>query len=84
MEIHDLDSAYSGSERARANFRLAVALSFAFVGILWLIQLSNWLLDLGPGNLGVRPREWSGLLGVLVAPLMHGGFEHLLAPTRRR
>ena len=81
MEIHDLDSAYSGSERARANFRLAVALSFAFVGILWLIQLSNWLLDLGPGNLGVRPREWSGLLGVLVAPLMHGGFEHLLANT---
>ena len=81
MEIHDLDSAYSGSERARANFRLAVTLSFAFVGILWLIQLSNWLLDLGPGNLGVRPREWSGLLGVVVAPLMHGGFEHLLANT---
>jgi len=79
MEIHQPDPAFTGSARARANFRLAVKLAVGFVALLWLIQLSNWVLDLGPGELGVRPREWSGLFGVLFAPLMHGGFEHLLA-----
>jgi len=79
MEIHQLDPTYTSSERARANFRLAIKLAFGFVGLLWLIQLSNWVLGLGPGDLGVRPRQLSGLAGVLLAPLLHGGFEHLLA-----
>ena len=81
MQIHHPDPAYTNSERARANFRLAVKLALAFVGLLWLIQLSNWVLDLGPPDLGVRPREWSGLIGVFVAPMLHGGVEHLLANT---
>ena len=81
MQIHDPDPASIGSQRAKANFRLAVKLALAFVALVWLIQLSNWALDLGPGDLGVRPRESSGWFGVLVAPLMHGGFEHLLANT---
>jgi len=81
MEIHPLDPAVTSSKRSHANFRLAVKLALGFTALLWLIQLSNWAMDLGPGDLGVRPREWSGLLGVLVAPLMHGGFEHLLGNT---
>jgi membrane associated rhomboid family serine protease len=81
MEIHPVDPAHANSERARANFRLAVKLALAFVAVLWLIQLSNWAMDLGPGELGVRPREWAGLPGVLVAPLLHGGFEHLIGNT---
>ena len=78
MQIHQLDPAFTGSERARANFRLAVRIALGFVGVLWLIQLSNWVLDLGPADLGIRPREWSGLIGVFFAPLLHGGGEHLL------
>ena len=79
MQVHLPDPAYSVSERARANFRLAAGISLGFVALIWLIQLSNWALDLGPGDLGVRPRELSGLIGVLFAPLLHGGFEHLLS-----
>jgi membrane associated rhomboid family serine protease len=79
MQIHQVDPAFTDSERARANFRLAVWIALAIVGVLWLIQLSNWALDLGPPDLGVRPREWSGLIGIFFAPLVHGGVEHLLA-----
>jgi membrane associated rhomboid family serine protease len=81
MEIHLPDPAYTDSERARANFRLAVRLALGFVALLWLIQLSTSVLDVGPPDLGVRPREWSGLVGVLFAPLLHGGFEHLVGNT---
>lgn len=68
-------------ERARANFRLALRLAIGFVVVLWLVQLLNVALDVGPGNLGVRPREWRGLLGIVFAPLVHAGFGHLVANT---
>jgi len=79
MQIHVPDPAYTGSERARANFRLAVKIALGFVALLWVIQLSDWALDLGPAEFGVRPRQLAGLPGIFVAPLMHGGFGHLIA-----
>jgi membrane associated rhomboid family serine protease len=81
MQLHLPDPADVGSERARDNFRLAVKISLGFVGLLWLIQLLNSALDLGPEDFGVRPRELPGLPGILIAPLVHSGFEHLLANT---
>jgi membrane associated rhomboid family serine protease len=79
MQIHIPDPAYARSERARANFRLAVKIALGFVALIWVIQLSNWALDLGPEDFGVRPRQLAGLPGILFAPLVHGGFVHLLA-----
>jgi membrane associated rhomboid family serine protease len=81
MQIHIPDPAYTGSERARANFRLALKLTLVFVALLWFIQLSNWALGLGAEDFGVRPREWAGLPGILLAPLVHSGFPHLIANT---
>ena len=81
MHVHHLDPTFTTVARDRANFQLALALAAGFVGLLWLVQLSNWILGLGPADLGVRPRELSGLLGVIFAPLLHGGPEHLLANT---
>ena len=46
MQIHMPDPAYTGSALARANFRLAVKISFGFVGLLWLIALLGWGLEL--------------------------------------
>ena len=71
------DPAYTGSALARANFRLAVRIALAFVGLLWAIALLGWGLELQ--RFGVRPREWIGLPGILAAPLLHAGFLHLVA-----
>ena len=68
-------------DRARANFRLALRLALVFVVVLWLVELLNVALDTGPDDLGVRPRQWRGLLGVVFAPLVHAGFGHLVANT---
>ena len=81
MEIHATDSAYTSSQRAHANYRVAVRITLGFVALLWLIQLSGWALDVGPEDLGVQPRRWAGLPGILFAPLLHDGFPHLLANT---
>jgi len=79
MQIHIPDPAHTGSERARANFRLAIKLALGFVALIWLIQLLDWALDLEPADFGVRPRQLAGLPGIFFAPLVHGGFAHLLA-----
>jgi membrane associated rhomboid family serine protease len=77
MEIHVPDPDYTGSARARANFRLAALTSLGFVALLWLIPLLGW--GLGLESFGIRPRQWIGLPGILVAPLLHVDFSHLIA-----
>ncbi|MBI3918492.1 MAG: rhomboid family intramembrane serine protease [Betaproteobacteria bacterium] len=79
MQFHIPDPAYTSSERARANFWLAFQITLGFVALIWVIQLWNWGLNLGLARFGVRPREWAGLPGILLAPLLHGGFSHLIA-----
>ena len=76
-QLHSPDPAYIDTARARANFRLAVLTSLGFVALLWLIPLLGWGLELE--RFGIHPREWIGLPGILVAPLLHADFNHLLA-----
>lgn len=78
MQAHLPDPNYTSSERARANFRLAAKIALGFVALLWLIELLNWGLDWQLASVGVRPREIAGLSGILLAPLLHGGFAHLV------
>jgi len=77
MQIPVPDPRHTGSDRARANFRLAARLSLGFVALIWLIPLLGWGLELE--RFGVRPRELIGLPGILVAPLLHLDFNHLIA-----
>jgi membrane associated rhomboid family serine protease len=77
MQAYIPDPAYTSSEQARANFRLAGKIALGFVALIWLIQLLNWGLDLELERFGVRPRQLAGLPGILLAPLLHGSFAHL-------
>ena len=54
----------------------------AFVGLCWLVFLVNNLLLNGYfSHLGIVPRTVSGLRGILLAPLLHASFRHILANT---
>jgi membrane associated rhomboid family serine protease len=79
MHAYIPDPAYTSSEQARANFRLAGKIALGFVALIWFIQLLNWGLDLELERFGVRPRQLAGLSGILLAPLLHGSFAHLAA-----
>jgi membrane associated rhomboid family serine protease len=79
MQINIPDPDYTTSVRARANFWLAARIALGFVVALWLFQFLNWGLDLELQRFGVRPRQFAGLPGILLAPLLHGGFSHLIA-----
>jgi len=59
---------------------IAVKVIFAVI-LLWLIKGVELAFNLHLNIYGVGPREVSGLLGILFAPLIHGSFEHLLSNT---
>jgi membrane associated rhomboid family serine protease len=52
-----------------------------FVAVLWAVEAVDTVLGGRLDHYGVRPRTDDGLVGVLFAPLLHGGFGHLLANT---
>ena len=71
-----LDALERRLRRDRDNFRLALGLALAFVGLIVGLQFLAALGD-GPVELGVRPRTAIGLLGILFAPLLHADFAHV-------
>src|SRR5207248_4788638 len=79
MHVRLPGPAHTGSGRARSDCRIAVQMALGFVALIWVIQLLDWALDLEPADFGVRPRQLGGLPGIFFAPLVHGGFAHLLA-----
>lgn len=77
MEFHTPDPAYTSSERARANFRLAFKISLGMVALIALVYLADRAFGMELARFGVRPRQLAGLPGVLLAPLLHGNLSHL-------
>jgi membrane associated rhomboid family serine protease len=81
MALGKPDPRFTHSRRAQSNFRLALRISLVFTGILWSILIVDSAFGLGLGRFGLRPGSAPGLVGVVTAPLLHGGFEHLLSNT---
>lgn len=67
----------TSAERDRRRLFLAFNLSLGFVGLLLAIFALQPRLPMAA--MAVSPREASGLLGLLTAPLLHGSAAHLAA-----
>ncbi len=74
------DDAIKAKQEA-ARLKAAFSLALGFAVLLWLIKLTEVLLDIHLAQYGVLPRQLSGLIGVLFAPLIHGSWQHLVANT---
>jgi membrane associated rhomboid family serine protease len=61
------------------RFKRSIWIAASFVAVLWLIQLVSALFELDLLEYGIYPRRFSGLIGIALAPLIHGSFSHLFA-----
>src|SRR3546814_12637878 len=52
-----------------------------FVALLYVIEFADMLMANRLDREGIEPRETDGLLGIVFAPLLHGGWGHLIANT---
>lgn len=48
-----------------------------FVIIIWLVKITEIALETDFVYLGLYPLKWSGLIGILTAPLIHADLRHL-------
>ncbi len=71
----------SHQPRPRSRPLVAAQVILAFVALLYAVELVDTLMGHRLDEGGVRPREADGLDGILVAPLLHDGWGHLLANT---
>ncbi len=53
----------------------------SFVALLYAVELVDTLVGNRLDGAGVQPRDSDGLDGILFAPLLHGGWAHLVANT---
>lgn len=50
-----------------------------FLGLMWAIMAFQVLFHIDLGHFGIYPRTTWGLIGILFAPLLHGGWAHLIS-----
>lgn len=64
------------------SFKQRALVVLGFVGLLWAVEVLDFVIFRGGlDRFGIRPRVMSGLWGIPFAPLLHGGFRHLIANT---
>ena len=51
------------------------------VGVVWAVEVVNLLTGHWLVALGIQPRSISGLIGIPLAPLIHGGLWHTISNT---
>lgn len=66
----------------RLTYRPVVALfPFLFILLIWGVYYLDWNYYLDWKSLGILPRQWKGLIGIVFSPLLHGSIEHLWGNT---
>ncbi|HEV7231444.1 MAG TPA: rhomboid family intramembrane serine protease [Bacteroidia bacterium] len=65
--------------KERRLFFLNLLFPTLFVALLWLVQFAQSQLDFNFQAFGIYPRSIHGIPGIFAAPLIHGGYEHLLS-----
>jgi membrane associated rhomboid family serine protease len=74
-------SALSSPHRTRRPWLGASILTVGFVVFLWVLEAVDSVADNRLDGLGVQPRDNDGLMGILFAPVLHYGWDHLGANT---
>jgi len=60
------------------SLRKSILTASAFVIVLWIIKAWQTYYAIDLYQLGVKPQTFSGLIGILTAPLVHGSWQHVL------
>ncbi len=61
------------------RFLYSLVFPLLFILIIWIIKISEILLETDFTYLGIFPLKTKGLIGIITAPLIHSDLEHLIA-----
>lgn len=63
------------------GWQQAAVVTIGFTALLWALEIVDAVIDHRLDQYGVQPRSDEGLLGIVFAPLLHGGWDHISANT---
>ncbi|MGH3523420.1 MAG: rhomboid family intramembrane serine protease [Mycobacterium sp.] len=67
--------------KKRSAWMVGGATIVSFVALLYVVELFDQLDDHQLDRNGIRPLETDGLWGIILAPLLHANWQHLIANT---
>jgi membrane associated rhomboid family serine protease len=70
-----------GRPERRATVGQGLQVIGAMAAAMWIAEIVDVAVRSDLDELGIEPREADGLLGILLAPFLHGGIGHLIANT---
>jgi membrane associated rhomboid family serine protease len=63
----------------RKKFFLSIIIPGLFIILLWLVKIIEVLFDLDLSRFGIYPQSAKGIPGILLSPLIHENFRHLIS-----
>ncbi len=63
------------------HIKQSFVIVISFIATLWIIKIIETVIGVKLFSYGIHPGQLSGLGGILLAPLIHGSFTHLIANT---
>jgi membrane associated rhomboid family serine protease len=72
-----LEDPYEDGRRMKRS----IIIAGGFTAILWAIHITALIFGIKLYEYGIYPTQIQGLPGVLLSPLIHSSFSHLLANT---
>lgn len=67
----------SGQGELAQRIKPAVITVGSLALVMIIVQTINWATDYRLNEWGIDPRSWEGLLGIVLAPFLHGSWGHL-------
>lgn len=61
--------------------RSKLTISASLIVIIWLVYLANIIIPVEFRQFGIVPRSTNGLIGIILAPFLHGGLGHIISNT---
>lgn len=62
------------------NFKAKLITTLVVVGVIWFFYLLSLIFP-SMLTLGIVPRTWGGLWGIIMSPLLHANISHILSNT---
>lgn len=69
------------TQQRRSNVTGIFVPVLLLLAAMWVLEIVDVILPADLDYLGIRSRSADGLVGIPLAPFLHGGFDHLLANT---
>jgi membrane associated rhomboid family serine protease len=67
--------------RADSPVVRGLALVAGMAAVMWVVEVADQIADGRLDSYGIEPRDVDGLDGVVFAPFLHAGFDHLIGNT---